>query len=420
VARLRELRDVPGIADALAALPVYRTYVEPWTGRVADADRQAIAAADMERAIAGALLLEERSPVLDEFVTRFQQTSPPVTAKGVEDTAFYRYLRLLALNEVGGDPARFGITVEEFHAANEQRAQRTPRGLLITQTHDTKRGGDVRARLGVLASMPGEWHASVSRWRALTEELRLRDGVDDRTPDFAEQYLIFQTLVGAWPIDAKRLEAYLEKALREAKLATSWVDQDHEHERRVQRYATGLLEHRAFLADFEPFAARIAELGRRSALAQQLLKLTSPGVADVYQGELEALNLVDPDNRRPVDWDLRRSSLAALKGGAEPDERTLKQFLIWKGLDLRARRAGAFAGVYDPIASGEGVCAYVRGAEVLTVVPVRDWDGSELALGPRLAGRWRDVLTGEEHTLAERQQVAPLMAAYGVALLERA
>jgi (1->4)-alpha-D-glucan 1-alpha-D-glucosylmutase len=420
VARLRELHDVPGMADALAALPVYRTYVEPWSGRVEDADREAIAAARMDARLERALLLQTRTPAaMAEFVTRFQQTSPPVTAKGIEDTAYYRYLRLLALNEVGGDPARFGISIEEFHAGNEQRALRSPRGLLVTQTHDTKRGGDVRARLGVLSACPQEWGERVRHWRAVTEELR-RDGEGGRAPDHQEQYLIFQTLLGAWPIDARRLEAYLEKALRERKVTTSWVDQNHDWERRVQAYATALLSHRPFLADFEPFARRIAQEGRRSALAQQLLKLTAPGLPDVYQGdELEALNLVDPDNRRPVDWDQRRASLRALTAGAEPDEQTMKQFLIWKALDLRARRPDPFAGVYDPIASSGGVCAYARGAEVLTVVGVRDFDGAELDLGPRLAGRWRDVLTGEERSLRERQRVAGLISAYGIALLER-
>jgi (1->4)-alpha-D-glucan 1-alpha-D-glucosylmutase len=415
LARLRELHDVPAMADALASLPVYRTYVEPWSGRVENEDRAAIAAAGMDERLARALLLEDGDAPA-EFVTRFQQTSPPVTAKGVEDTAFYRYLRLLALNEVGGDPARFGMSVEAFHAANETRALRTPRGLLVTQTHDTKRGGDVRARLGALASMPREWGERVRRWRALTEGLR-RGGA----PDHQEQYLVFQTLVGAWPIPAERLEAYLEKALRERKVTTSWVDQDHGWEDRVKAYATGLLTHRPFLQDFGPFAARVAEEGRRSALAQQLLKLTSPGVTDVYQGdELEALNLVDPDNRRPVDWGLRRSSLAALQGGAEPDERTLKQYVLWKGLDLRRRRPAAFAGVYDPVDAGPGVCAYARGRDVLAVAPVRDAEGARLALGPGLAGRWRDVLTGAEHRLGETAVVAPLVSGYGVGLLERA
>jgi (1->4)-alpha-D-glucan 1-alpha-D-glucosylmutase len=417
VARLRSLVDAGGIADALAALPVYRTYVEPWSGRVEDADREAIAAAGTDEALGRVLTLEERGH--DEFVTRFQQTSPPVTAKGVEDTAFYRYLRLLALNDVGGDPGRFGLSIEAFHAANLERARRFPRGLLVTQTHDTKRGGDVRARIGALAGMAGEWRERVLRWRELNADLRI--GAHPPAPDANEEYLIYQTLVGAWPIGAERLEAYLEKALREAKRNTSWVEQDAAWEGRVKAFARALLGHEAFLEDFEPFARRVAAAGRRSALGQWLLKLTVPGVPDVYQGdELEALNLVDPDNRRPVDWQRRREALAALRDGAQPTDETLKLFVTWRGLDLRARRPEAFAGAYDPLDAGPGVCAFARGGEVLAVVPVRDWEGAALALPPGLEGRWRDVLTGIEHAVRSGAHVGPLVEAHGVGLLERA
>src|SRR4051812_33790726 len=385
VARLRSLLDEPGLADALAALPVYRTYVEPWSGRVEDDDVAAVEAAEIAGRLRDALLLRERGH--DEFVTPFQQTSPPVTAKGIEDTAFYRYNRLLALNEVGGDPARFGMSVEEFHAANAVRAERFPRGLLVTQTHDTKRSGDVRARIGALAGMAGEWREHVLRWREANEELRA-----DGAPDANEEYLIYQTLVGAWPIEAERLEAYIEKALREAKRNTSWVEQDHDWEARVKRFGVALLSHRPFLEDFEPFAERVAPAGRHSALGQLLLKLTAPGVAAVYQGdELEALSLVAPDNRRPVDWGARREALDALRRGAAPAPSTMKIYTIWKALDLRARRPSAFAGAYEPLAAGPGVCAYVRGGEVLVVVPVRDWQHASIA---GLAGRWRDVLGG--------------------------
>jgi (1->4)-alpha-D-glucan 1-alpha-D-glucosylmutase len=411
VARLRSLLDEPGIADALSALPVYRTYVEPWSDRVDEADREAVREAAIDGRLHDALLLGERGH--DEFVTRFQQTSPPVTAKGIEDTALYRYNRLLALNEVGGDPARFGLSVDAFHAANALRAERFPRGLLVTQTHDTKRSGDVRARIGALAGMAAEWREHVLRWREVNAPLRAGGA-----PDANEEYLIYQTLVGASPISSERLEGYLEKALREAKRNTSWVEQDHDWEARVKRFAVALLEHGPFLEDFEPFAARVAEEGRRSALGQLLLKLTSPGVADVYQGdELEALSLVDPDNRRPVDWAARRSALDALRGGAAPAPETLKLFLIWRALDLRARRPDAFAGAYEPVDAGPGVCAYLRGGEVLVVVPVRDWEDASLAA---VGGRWRDVLTGDPRDLAGGASVRDLVALYGVALLERA
>jgi (1->4)-alpha-D-glucan 1-alpha-D-glucosylmutase len=410
VARLRSLLDVPGIADALAALPVYRTYVEPWSGRVEEADREVVAEGGIDGRLADVLLLRENGH--DEFVTRFQQTSPPVTAKGVEDTAFYRYNRLLALNEVGGDPGRFGLSVADFHAANAGRAERFPRGLLVTQTHDTKRSGDVRARIGALAGMAGEWREHVLRWRELNADLRA-----DGAPDANEEYFIYQTLVGAWPIEAERLEAYLEKALREAKRNTSWVEQDHDWEGRVKRFAVALLDHHPFLEDFEPFAARVAEAGRRSALGQLLLKLTAPGVADIYQGdELEALNLVDPDNRRPVDWDLRRTQLERLRAGAAPIAQTMKLFLIWRALDLRARRPSAFAGGYEPVEAGPDTVAYLRGGEVLVVVPVRDGGDAWLSAPP---GRWRDVLTGEERELPGDATVAELVERHGLGLFER-
>jgi (1->4)-alpha-D-glucan 1-alpha-D-glucosylmutase len=413
VARLRSLLDEPAIADALAALPVYRTYAEPWADRVTDADVAAVDASGAEGRLRDVLLLRERGH--DEFVTRFQQTSPPVTAKGVEDTAFYRYVRLLALNDVGGDPGRFGFAVADFHAANAERAERFPRNLLVTQTHDTKRSGDVRARIGALAGMAAEWREHVLRWRELNAELRA-----DGAPDANEEYLIYQTLVGAWPIERDRLEAYLEKALREAKRNTSWVEQDHDWEARVQRFAVALLDHAPFLAAFEPFAARVAEEGRRSALGQLLLKLTAPGVADIYQGdELEALNLVDPDNRRPVDWDRRRAALDALRGGAAPTADTMKLFLVWKALDLRARREAAFAGSYEPFDAGPEVCVYGRGGEVLVVVPVRPGAAGGATLRGA-GGRWRDVLGGEGREVADDAAVADLVGGFGLALLERA
>ena len=282
----------------------------------------------------------------------------------------------------------------------------------MTQTHDTKRSGDVRARIGALAGMAAEWRQRVLRWREVNAGLRAGGA-----PDANEEYLIYQTLVGAWPIGADRLEAYLEKALREAKRNTSWVEQDHDWEARVRRFAVALLDHGPFLDDFEPFAARVAEEGRRSALGQLLLKLTSPGVADIYQGdELEALNLVDPDNRRPVDWPARRAALDALRGGAAPTDETMKLFLIWRALDLRARRPDAFAGAYEPVDAGPGVCAYLRGGEVLAVAPVRGYDGARLAV----PGRWCSALDGREADLGAGVAVTDLLGDLPVALLERA
>ncbi|HEX7298680.1 MAG TPA: hypothetical protein VF257_06715, partial [Solirubrobacteraceae bacterium] len=375
--------------------------VEPWSGRVEDADREAIAAA-AEGRLADVLALRQRGH--DEFVTRFQQTSPPVAAKGVEDTAFYRHLRLLALNEVGGDPGRFGLTVDAFHEANGRRAERSPRGLLVTQTHDTKRSGDVRARIGALSTMAEEWARLAAGWVAEAD-----------APDEHCAYLVLQTLAGCWPIEPERLEAYVEKALREAKLRTSWVAPDEAYEAHAKRYAAAVA--RRPPDGFEAFAARVADEGRRAGLGQLLLKLTVPGVPDVYQGdELEALSLVDPDNRRPVDFAARRAALDRLVGGAPPrDYGERKLDLIRRALALRARRPDAFAGAYEPVEAGPGVCAYMRGGEVLAVVPVRDRGDAELAL----PGRWRSVLDDREHELSGGVRVDALTGAWPAALLER-
>ena len=371
----RERPGVEGLEDALAALPVYRTYIH---GRPAPADRAVLREAGLEEWLEGA-------PAA--FVTRFQQTTPPVMAKGVEDTAFYRYVRLLALNDVGGDPSRWSIPVHTFHAANAQRAARFPRHLLASQTHDTKRSGDVRARLGALAGMAAEWVAAVREWRELNAPLRA-----DGAPDPVEEYLILQTLVAAWPIVPGRLASYVEKALREAKRTTSWLEPGVAHEAAVQAYCRGLYAHAPFRRAFEPFAARLAKAGERHALRQTALKLTVPGVPDLYQGdELVALSLVDPDNRRPVDWDRRRTLLAALGEGAapaSPDERKLA--LVHALLALRARRPEAFAGAYAPLDAGPDAVAFVRGGDVAVALPVREGGLDPVAAG--LPEAWRPVL----------------------------
>jgi (1->4)-alpha-D-glucan 1-alpha-D-glucosylmutase len=394
-------REVGGLERALASLPVYRTYVEPWSGTVTDEDREAIEEAGLPESLARVLRLEERG--WDAFVTRFQQTTPPVMAKGVEDTAFYRYGRLLALNDVGGDPSRFGIPVERFHAANQERADRFPHNLLVTQTHDTKRSGDVRARIGALSTMPEAWAERVRLWLRLTADLV--------GPDDIERYFVFQTLAGAWPIERERMQAYVEKALREAKRTTNWVEPDEAHEAGVQAFVAALYEHEAFLADFEPFAAELARAGDRAALAQLLLKLTVPGLPDIYQGdELLSLSLVDPDNRRPVDWERRERLLEELRRGAAPTDDSRKLWLILRALVLRRTRAAAFAGGYEPLDAGPNTIAFLRGGDVLVAAAVRG-DGEPVELPD---GRWRDVLAGGAHDGGTRVDLRD-----GIALLER-
>jgi (1->4)-alpha-D-glucan 1-alpha-D-glucosylmutase len=399
------------LASALSSLSVYRTYVDPVAGRVEEADRRALAGLDPD--IRAPLLLEAPAP--PGFVTRFQQTTPAIMAKGVEDTAFYRYGRLLALNDVGGDPSRFGIDVERFHAGCRERAERFPQSLLTTMTHDAKRSADVRARIGTLASMPGDWAAQVERWFELTESLR-----DGGAPDDVERYFIFQTLVGAWPIERERMQEYMVKALREAKRNTNWVEQNHEWEEAVARFTGALYDEQRFLALFEPFAARVAFAGDRAALRQLVLKLTVPGIPDIYQGdELSYRALVDPDNRRPVDWDWREAMLRRLMGGSPVIDDTRKLFLILRLLGLRARRPETFlAGGYEPLDAGPDACAFVRAGAVLVVVGIRG-DHRESTLADAPGGRWRNVLTGDEGSFDARQSVARVVDDYGIAVFER-
>ncbi len=412
VERLERLDpDLPRevLERGLASMPVYRSYVEPASGRVSEQDRAAIAGLDPR--LRSIIALE--TPVAPEFVTRFQQTTPPVMAKGVEDTAFYRYGRLLALCDVGGDPSRFGIELERFHAANLERAERLPLNLLTTQTHDTKRSGDVRARIAALASMPDEWAANVRRWFEVTEPLR-RDGA----PDDVERYFLFQTLVGAWPISCERIEGYVEKALREAKRNTNWVQQDREWEDAVKRFCCELYSYRPFLDQFEPFAASLAATGDRFALAQVALKLTVPGVPDIYQGdELPYQALVDPDNRQPVDWRWRRAMLDRLLGGSRPNSATDKLFLTMRLLGLRARRPEPFLGSYKPLDVGERACAFLRGDEVMVVVAIRAGANDGALEAP--FGRWRNVLSGVECSFDRRQKLGPLLDDRGSGIFER-
>jgi len=341
--RLHQELDVPNLPIALASFHVYRTYVEPGAGIVSDDDRREIARAALSDRLRRILLLEE--PGHERFVTQFQQTTGPVMAKGVEDTALYRYLRVVALNEVGGNPARFSLDVDEFHRMNLAREVRFPLHLLATTTHDTKRSGDVRARVAALAGIADEWAERVRRW--------------PRLDDPNESYLVYQTLVGAWPLEPERLDAYMEKAMREAKRNTSWLEPDEQHERRVREFCRALYDHVPWREDFEPFAARVAAAGRRISLGMTLLKLTAPGVPDIYQGdELESLSLVDPDNRRPVDWELRRRLLR------ERSDDKLE--LIRRVLAVRDE-----FGSYMPIDGGRDVVAFRRGPKWLVVVPLR-------------------------------------------------
>jgi (1->4)-alpha-D-glucan 1-alpha-D-glucosylmutase len=408
-------RAEAAVAELLCSFPVYRSYLPEGRGNLAEALRLARGArpeaADALDAIAARVLADPGG----ELATRLQQTSGMVMAKGVEDTAMYRYTRFVALNEVGGDPDRFGVPPAEFHAAAAARDAGWPATMTALSTHDTKRSEDVRARLAVLAELPEEF-------AALVESAAGRHPLPEPTLEL----LGWQTLLGAWPIDAERLTGYLLKAAREAKLRTAWTRTDPEFEEAVLEWA------RAVLADppeeFTALVERITPPGWRNALGQKLVQLTAPGVPDVYQGtELWDHSLVDPDNRRPVDFALRRELLARLDGGWLPDvdaEGAAKLLVTSRVLRLRRDAPELFRG-YHPLAADGPAAAHLmafardpRLVAVATRLPVGlaragGWRDTTLSLP---GGGWTDALTGtvyKGHTLS----VAELLGRYPVALL---
>ncbi|WP_204332023.1 malto-oligosyltrehalose synthase [Geodermatophilus sabuli] len=429
VARLvRVIGELPGVdpaqqtealAELLASFPVYRSYLPDGREHL-----DATVAAVRERRPDLGAAVDALHPVLSqagtEAATRFEQTSGPVMAKGVEDSAYYRWARFVALNEVGGDPARFGSTVEEFHAAQAHRRTRYPEAMTTLSTHDTKRSEDVRARLAVLAEIPTEW-------AELVRHLLARHPLSDRPL----AHLVWQNLVGAWPLSRERAHAYAEKAAREAGTSTTWTDQDEEFEAQLHELVDAAFDDEATNAAIEDVVARIAPFGRSNSLSQKLLQLTMPGVPDVYQGtELWDLSLVDPDNRRPVDYDLRRRLLAGLDGGEVPpvDDTGAAKLLVVSRV-LRARRDSPelFSG-YEPVAatgSAAGhVVAFDRGGavSVATRLPVAlaaagSWGDTALQLP---TGAWRDLLTGQRH-VSDITGIAmgPLLDRLPVALLVR-
>ena len=318
------------------------------------------------------LLGRTDDPAGRELATRFQQLSGPVMAKGVEDTASYRYLRLVAVNEVGGDPGTFGTSLESFHAWAE-RATALPHRLLAGTTHDTKRSESVRARLLALAQVPDPWRSAVERWSHRHP-----------FPDPHTGYLAWQTLVGAWPLDGDRLGRYLEKAGREAKRHTSWTDPDQGHEAEVQAAVHGLAADRELLADVASFVATIAPAGRAIDLGHLLLRATLPGVPDLYQGsEDDLLSLVDPDNRRGVDPAVHRAD-------------TPRSRLLRATLALRRAEPDAFGpdGGYEPLDRGEDVVAFVRGGRVAVLAPRFPLRGRTDVDDVDLGSGWQEVLEG--------------------------
>lgn len=428
------------LREVIACFPVYRTYVRATTAEVSEHDtrfiRAAIESAKANRSdldpvlfdfLGDLLLLRALGTPEAEFAMRFQQLTGPAMAKGVEDTAFYTFTRFVSLNEVGGDPSRFGLAPAAFHHACAEARRRWPHGMVTTSTHDTKRSEDVRARLNLLSEIPAQWCEAVWRWSAHNAQHR-RNGWPDRNTE----YLLYQTLVGAWPIEVERVCRYMEKAAREAKTHTSWTAPNAAYEQALRSFVEAILADNVFLDDLAAFVAPLVEPGRITSLAQTLLKLTVPGVPDIYQGtELWDHSLVDPDNRRPVDFARRRALLAELDGAspetiwARLDDGLPKLWVIRQALHLRRRRPALFRwrGGYEPLFAmgpqAERVVAFCRGGAAITVVPrlvltLGEWKRTTVALPP---GRWRNLLTGEEWdggTIA----LARLLRRFPVALLE--
>ncbi|WP_440902833.1 malto-oligosyltrehalose synthase, partial [Actinosynnema sp.] len=399
------------VAAVMAAFPVYRSYLPEGEQDWATAVRRAGGPA------AEALDAAVRADPTGELATRIQQTSGMVVAKGTEDTAFYRFTRFVALNEVGGAPDRFGVTPEEFHRRAAARESGSPDTMTALSTHDTKRSEDVRARLAVLAEVPDEFAAAVRRWSAAHP-------IDEPSLNA----LAWQSLVGAWPVTADRMRAYLEKAAKESKVRTTWVDHDEEFEAAVDAWPAAVLGSDT-AGEVAEFVDGIVAAGWSNALGQKLVQLTAPGVPDVYQGtELWDLSLVDPDNRRPVDYAPRRALLERIDSGWLPDvddSGAAKLLVTSRALRLRGQRPELFRG-YRPVPAARPASAHALAFErtglitVATRLPVGlaragGWGSTVLPLPP---GEWTDVLTGRVVT-GSAPALADLLDRYPVALLVR-
>jgi len=436
---LAEIRRA--IREVAACFSVYRTYVVPERNEIKDEDRMRIESAtegakanrvDIDGGLfdfmRDVLTLKVTGKIETEFVNRFQQFTGPVMAKGVEDTALYCSNRLIALNEVGGDPDCDGFSLEYFHGYNVKMQDTFPTTMTALGTHDTKRSDDVRARMLVLSEMSDTFAEAVRRWSARNAKHRSGDQIDTGT-----EWFLYQTMVGVWPISAERLRDYMQKAMREAKIRTSWVWTNAEYERALHEYVDRLVADTGFVGELEKFVGGIAEAGRINSLAQTLMKYTVPGVPDTYQGgELWDFSLVDPDNRRPVDYELRRKLLKEIAGmnAAQVMERSEdglpKLWAVHHALQLRKEHPawfGAEAAYVPVMAEGsqrERVIAYRRGADVMAIVPrwsheAEGWGETAIAVPE---GRWVNRMTGMD-VASGKVRLDELLAEFPVVLLAR-
>jgi len=479
------------LREIIACFPVYRTYIGDTGGGVTERDRryveQAVALAKWRNPGTSAFVFEfirdllclefpagrsetERQEQL-AFVRKFQQLTGPITAKGVEDTAHYRYNRLIALNEVGGDPGRFGTSPERFHQLNALRQERWPGSLSATSTHDTKRSEDVRARIDVLSEIPRDWRQHVRAWHRSNRRHRGVVGAQP-APSGDEEYLLYQTLVGAWPVGGlpddeyrdfvERIQRFMYKALREAKVNASWINPRPEYDAAVRRFVATILDRSGknpFLDDFVPFQRDVAAWGMYTALSQTLLKIVMPGVPDFYQGtELWDLSLVDPDNRRPVDFGHRRRTLETLVAEIEQtgdlaalarklveakEDGRVKMYVIRQALALRRARATLFReGGYRPLEAAGPLTVHViafarvRAGEAVLALAPRFYarrppseppfgrgywsDDTRVVLPEELGGRYRNVFTDERIEARDGAlRLGEALTSFPVALLVR-
>jgi (1->4)-alpha-D-glucan 1-alpha-D-glucosylmutase len=431
------------IREVAASFSVYRTYVAPVRDEITEEDIKQIANAvtiaktqrsdlspDLFDFICDVLTLRARGTVETEFLLRFQQFTSAVMAKGLEDTAFYCYNRMVGLNEVGGAPERNGSTLDEFHLHCAGMQAEHPQTMNTLSTHDTKRSDDVRARLAVLTEIPGNWRATLHRWSRRNQQFKT-----GKFPDRNTEYFLYQTLIGARPISLDRITAYMEKATREAKEQTSWTQPNQEFENALKLFIERILASKEFVSELEALVARVLLPGRVNSLTQTLLKCTVPGVPDTYQGgEIWDLHLVDPDNRRPVDYESRKLMLAELEAGMSVDEimnrmdsGMPKLWVLYKALHLRREKPEWFGreAEYSPLPvdgpKRAQLIAFSRGSSVAVLAP--RWNvklgggfGSTTVELPQ--GTWYNIFTGDKVNggSARAQQ---LFRKFPVALLVR-
>ena len=410
------------LRDTIACFPVYRSYIRPFINVIHDEDRHYILKAigtakklnpaldpSVFDFIQGVLLMDYPSGLQEsqksercEFIMRFQQLTGPIMAKGLEDTAFYRYYPLSSLNEVGNSNYNFGITSEDFHQKNAERFAIWPHSLLASSTHDTKRSEDVRARINTLSEMPGEWEQMLSTWSQINRTHKTPEG-EELIPYANEEYLLYQTLIGSWPIDPMtpvlqlqymhRIQAYMEKAIKEAKIYTSWVNPNVHYDQSMREFVQKVLNpdlnENPFLDSFKPFLSKVTAAGMLNSLSQTLLKLTSPGIPDIYQGnEIWDFSLVDPDNRRPVDFVYRKYLLQTMRENIDkpngealkkyllnPEDGKIKLYITLLTLQLRQKYAAIFShGLYIPLEvqgdKQKHIIAFMRTLEKKTIVVV--------------------------------------------------